>query len=271
MVRRRDAAHIRQGRPLLDAFLIMLFVAIVAALSSRALLLQQFDWGIYDTLLELLPLPDNIDIPLVIAIDERSLASVGPWPWRRSAYAKAVNTLTHAGVERIGIDILMTDGLMTDGLTTKGQLTEAQTTEGNQNTETDDEQLAAAIAAAHSVYMPLAIDEQQSGGQLLEVLPGTRFIEAGAHLGHVHLEADDDGVVRGVYLWQGIDQPYWPHLALAMTGAKPGSHDESSEPSARSSANTHAQSHMSMANARSEYRLLKFVRGSGAVALCLSA
>ena len=255
MVRRRDAAHIRQGRPLLDAFLIMLFVAIVAALSSRTLLLQQFDWGIYDTLLELLPLPDNIDIPLVIAIDERSLASVGPWPWRRSAYAKAVNTLTLAGVERIGIDILMTDGLMT----------EAQTTEGNQNTETDDEQLAAAIAAAHSVYMPLAIDEQQSGGQLLEVLPGTRFIEAGAHLGHVHLEADDDGVVRGVYLWQGIDQPYWPHLALAMTGAKPGSHGESSEPSARSSASTHARRHMSMANARSEYRLLKFVRGSGAL------
>ena len=192
MVRRKDAVRIRQGRPLLDAFLIMLFVATVAARSSHALLLQQFDWGIYDTLLELLPLPDNIDIPLVIAIDVGSLASVGPWPRRRSAYAKAVNTLTHAGVERIGIDILMTDGLMTDGL-----MTEAQTTEGNQNTGTDDEQLAAAIAAAHSVYMPLAIDEQQSGGQLLEVLPGTRFIEAGAHLGHVHLEADDDGVVRG--------------------------------------------------------------------------
>ena len=264
--RREDAVRIRHGRPLLDAFLILLFVAIVAGTCSRTALLQQFDWGIYDTLLDLLPLPASRDVPLVIGIDERSLAGIGPWPWPRRVYAQAVQTLTRAGVQRIGIDVLMTEGLITDELMTQASVPGLQSPDSSEqnalrDAAANDALLAKAIRAAPHVYMPLAIDEQQSGGQLIEVLPAPAFIAAGARLGHVHLEADDDGVVRGVYLWQGIDAPHWPHLALAMTGAQPGSHTLD----AASRAMANAQPLMSMANTRSQYRLLRFVRGRGAL------
>jgi len=43
---------------------------------------------------------------VIIAIDEASLAEVGPWPWKRRIHAKLVHALTRAGVKQIAFDVL---------------------------------------------------------------------------------------------------------------------------------------------------------------------
>ena len=218
------------GRPLRDALVIALLIALAAAVASQQRLLERFDWAVYDGVLDLIPLR-AVAPPVVVAIDERSIDSIGPWPWPREVYATALHRLHAAGATRIGIDVLMTAGADTRG----------------------DAALAAAIAEVGEVYMPVVIDEQRANGQLLEVLPAAAFLDAGVKLGHVHVEASDDGVVRGVYLWQGIDHAHWPHLALALaTGAAP-------HPAAAEAAP------MSLANARSDFVLLRFSPRTGAI------
>ncbi len=220
------------GRPLRDALFIALFIALAAALASQQRLLEGFDWAVYDGVLDLIPLPATAP-PLVVAIDERSIEAIGPWPWPRRVYAGALRRLHDLGAERIAIDVLMTAGPPAAAA--------------------DDAVLAAAIAEVGEVYMPVVIDEQQASGQLLEVLPAAVLLDAGAKLGHVHVEASDDGVVRGVYLWQGIDHAHWPHLALALaTAATPRPRDDADAP-------------MSLANVRSDFVLLRFAPHTGAI------
>jgi CHASE2 domain-containing sensor protein len=43
---------------------------------------------------------------VIVAIDEASLAQIGPWPWRRRVHADLVDALTRAGVRQIAFDIL---------------------------------------------------------------------------------------------------------------------------------------------------------------------
>ncbi|MEO7178402.1 MAG: CHASE2 domain-containing protein [Allosphingosinicella sp.] len=43
---------------------------------------------------------------VLIAIDERSLAQVGPWPWPRSVYARVLDALARQGVQRVAFDIV---------------------------------------------------------------------------------------------------------------------------------------------------------------------
>ena len=72
------------------------------------------------------------------------------------------------------------------------------------------------LAATPDLALPIVIDALSSAGQLLEVLPLPEFLDATKALGHVHTELDDDGISRGVHLFQGIGEPHWPHLALAL-------------------------------------------------------
>src|SRR4051794_40280623 len=45
----------------------------------------------------------------VVAIDERSIASLGAWPWRRSLHARAVDRLRADGVRSIVYDVQFTE------------------------------------------------------------------------------------------------------------------------------------------------------------------
>lgn len=48
-------------------------------------------------------------VPVIIDIDEKSLAALGQWPWSRSVMAELVKKLTDAGVAAIGLDILQSE------------------------------------------------------------------------------------------------------------------------------------------------------------------
>ncbi len=54
-------------------------------------------------------------------------------------------------------------------------------------------------------------------GKGLQAAPPLALLarEAGA-LGHIHIELDDDGVARSVFLKEGIQGQWWPHFSLAL-------------------------------------------------------
>ncbi|UQZ90003.1 adenylate/guanylate cyclase domain-containing protein [Deltaproteobacteria bacterium Smac51] len=90
--------------PLLIAGII---VAVFAAYIGRSQLMVLADAKIYDTWMHFQKEVPLSDIPVVIDIDERSLAQYGQWPWPRYLLADLVDKLRQKGVAAIGLDILL--------------------------------------------------------------------------------------------------------------------------------------------------------------------
>lgn len=149
-----------------------------------------FDWG-----QKTIPRHTPQDV-VIVAIDESSLSSLGRWPWPRRLHAQTISKLKADGASAIGVDILFS--------------------EPQQDDAAGDKLLSDAIAAAGNVVLPVAIENIRSNGQLIESLPIPMLAEAAANTGRVHAEMDPDNVVRSIWLWAGLGQPFWPHFAQAM-------------------------------------------------------
>jgi CHASE2 domain-containing sensor protein/signal transduction histidine kinase len=136
--------------------------------------------------------PDTI----IISIDEKSLNSIGQWPWRRAIHAQLIDKLREYKTSLIAFDILFTepDTLHPD----------------------DDAILARAIQRAGNVVLPLHINPLSYDKTLSEILPLPELTNAVRALGHVHVELDEDGLARGIHLNAGVGDNYWSSLSLAM-------------------------------------------------------
>src|SRR5688500_10393348 len=92
-------------------------VLIALAAASVVTLLHLFgvtwraDAWMYDTLV---PSPVADDRILVVAIDEKSLAELGRWPWSRRIHADLIARLNTAGVRGIAMDILLSEPALFD-------------------------------------------------------------------------------------------------------------------------------------------------------------
>ena len=93
-----------------------LFTALVGLCGGLAMLalyvlqpvaLQRLDLRIYDALLPLRRQSEPSPVPLVIDIDEESLARYGQWPWPRYLVADLVDRLAQNGAASIGLDIML--------------------------------------------------------------------------------------------------------------------------------------------------------------------
>lgn len=153
----------------------------------------------HDTLLRLYPDDASAEL-LIVGIDEHSLHEYGPWPWSRVLQARLLEALADAGPEAVLVDVV------------HAGRTEAAA----------DAALARAAARLPLLGLPILIDAMATGRPLVEVLPYPDLLDQADVLGHVHVEMDPDAVVRGTYLWQGIGEARWPHLALAIAAAVRG-------------------------------------------------
>lgn len=141
--------------------------------------------------------PPSEDI-VIVAIDEPSMAAIGRWPWRRALHAELLRRIAADSPRCIGLDLLLT--------------------EPDQEHPRDDAVLAAGIADAGCVVLPMALQSRGSQSQS-ELLPVPLLADAAAAIGHAHLSIDEDGVVRSVYLREGFAGRAWPHFALALQQA----------------------------------------------------
>jgi CHASE2 domain-containing sensor protein/signal transduction histidine kinase len=172
--------------------LVMLLLTSLLAASNW---LWRWDRLLYDLQMGFMSRPASEDI-IIVAVDEKSLDTLGRWPWSRGIHAKLVDRLTQAGAKAIVLDILFA--------------------EPDRNDPESDNQLIQSIAASERVFLPVILEEHRLGGMLVESMPLPALSNVAAGLGHVHMELEADGIARGVFLYEGLGQAYWPHLMQSV-------------------------------------------------------
>lgn len=130
---------------------------------------------------------------LLIAIDEKSLAALGRWPWSRQQHAKLIQTLHQGGATAIGLDVVFS--------------------ESNQADPDGDAALAQAIAEHGVVLLPIptqgAFDDPETIAHMASLWPAAKFV-------HSEINADPDGVVRIIHRWMDGGGRALPALPLAL-------------------------------------------------------
>lgn len=135
------------------------------------------------------PAPPGV---VIVAIDQISLQELGRWPWPRRVHAELLQQICRASPKAVALDIAFNET--------------GDDPAGNQA-------LAKALRACGNVSLPVVMESSRLGGQLLESPPIPLLAQSAAGLGRVSVRLDDDGVARGVDLWEGVGTAGWPLLA----------------------------------------------------------
>lgn len=172
---------------------LLLFAAVAGALGSLNGL-GRVDALIADRLMAWSGRAVPTDI-VIVGIDDASLAALGRWPWRRETHARLLDALSAAGPRAIGLDLMFSEP-----------------------EPAGDAVLAAAMRRNGRVVLPVRMAPLQSGDAMVS-LPVPALAAQAAALGHLHLELDDDGVVRTIFLREGFGAVLWDHFTLALLRA----------------------------------------------------
>ncbi len=174
--------------------MLLVFACAFVLLSYHQRWFESLDGVLYDLQIALISAPMQEDI-VIVAIDDASLYAYGPWPWPRSLQADLLRRINAHHPSVVALDIIY-----------------AGTTD-------DDSSLVQAASEVDELALPMMIDTLGQGRQHIEVLPFSDLIDVTDKLGHVHVELDEDAIVRGTYLYQGVGTASWPHLMQEIAGA----------------------------------------------------
>ncbi|MCB1915208.1 MAG: CHASE2 domain-containing protein [Rhodocyclaceae bacterium] len=164
--------------------------ALIAAAVVQFGWLWRIDQVFYDAVLANIERQVDEDL-LIVAIDEKSLAELGRWPWPRAVHGRLIERLRSAGSGPIALDVIFAEP---DRLDPQG-----------------DRVLVDALRTHGRVVLPVP----PSAGLGVSGRDGLFFGDA-ASIGHVHVEFDPDGIVRSTYLWERQGARTIPQLALAL-------------------------------------------------------
>lgn len=170
-----------------------LLAGVIALGCSRSL--EHIDLALTDQLARLSRQEVSPDI-VIVAIDDKSLTEIGRWPWRRAFHAALLDRITAAGPRAVGLDLIMV--------------------EPGRDHAVDDTLLGEAIARNGKVVLPLLLMDRHGTGQLTRTDPASELASAAAAIGHVHLEIDNDGIVRSTFLREGDGAQWWEQFAVAL-------------------------------------------------------
>ncbi|PSJ57978.1 CHASE2 domain-containing protein [Kumtagia ephedrae] len=152
-------------------------VAVLVFAASLASAWRLVELKIFDHFSTLAPPPLSPDSPIIVAIDEPSMAEIGQrWPWPRDLHARLVTALRAAGAEAIGLDIIFSEP----------------------STAAGDHALTAALGPDVVLAADETVIRTPQADQLIRVEPLAAFTASGARSGIVSISLDGDGVVRRV-------------------------------------------------------------------------
>ncbi len=188
--------------------ILTLLLILAGALLGHARGLGRPDQTLYDAALNLMPRAPSPAI-VIVAIDDKSLAEIGRWPWPRTVHAALLDRLAAAAPKAIGLDLILSEP--------------EPAGPGNPG----DAALERALRQAGRVVLPVAMQprSQDAGREWRAALPVPALAAAAGALGHIHMEIDQDGIARSVFLREGLGSADaaahgaaagWPHFALAL-------------------------------------------------------
>jgi CHASE2 domain-containing sensor protein/signal transduction histidine kinase len=156
---------------------------------------------LYDTVQRAAPRPAGEGI-LIVAIDNRSLAELGRWPWPREHHVALVRALGQANVRAIGYDVLFLEAYGIPGV---------------------DAALGEALEAGPPAVLPHLIEVPGSNGRPSDLVEPVPEIARGARaLAHVVTRPDRDGVVRGVDRLEDAEGRRFLHISEALAAIAAG-------------------------------------------------
>lgn len=186
-------------RTLIEWLVVGLGLSLLVAWLALGSPTRRADNWIYDVLLGLSPGRSSEEV-VVVAIDNRSIQTLGRWPWSRTLHAQALDRLTEAGAASVGYDVLFPEP------------------------EADaDPALAQALTGNGRTWLAELLQEPGDNGAAFGVVePIPELAAAAAGLGHVDLTPDPDGVVRRLPLFMAAGDRTWPHMTAQMRMATGG-------------------------------------------------
>jgi adenylate cyclase len=205
---------------------------------SHPSLLTQLDRRLYDGMVRAVPLAPATGRVVIVDIDERSLAAIGQWPWRRDVIGRLIDELRDLGASVVALDMMFAEPDRFDR--TSGEMAPV---------DSADAQLAAAIRRGQVVLgyaftfgsspavaepcvahpLPIATVQARNGSADSPAFHATGAVcnlplltGAAAASGFLNAAADPDGLLRRVPLLIEHDGRMYPNLALAAVTAATG-------------------------------------------------
>ncbi|MFW5499535.1 MULTISPECIES: CHASE2 domain-containing protein [unclassified Maridesulfovibrio] len=239
-----------------DSFFLLLTGLTISFLTASLYIFQppilQFvDYKIYDQLMRSSPVGTKTNIPVIVDIDDESLAELGQWPWPRYRMALLLAKIQQSGALSTGLDILIGEPDRTSPATIKKSLHEELGVEVNfkglpQGLMDNDLVLADVLERGRFVLgfyfdfleeqtpslndqpcfvkpLPIAQIKAKGAPPLKDLTLSARdaicplpvLAKASPLCGFYNSITDYDGVVRRVPLIITMDGKQYPSLALA--------------------------------------------------------
>ena len=183
-----------KGTKLVSILLAFLSTFIVIALYfNQNQFLEAFEAKSYDLRFKNLRgvVPPSPEIG-IIAIDNKSIAELGRFPWSRGQYVRLLERLSAAGAKVVLFDVIFSET----------------------ETRAIDKSLAAAVKKAGNVGLAVAYDFDGNFNVLSSTHTLAEIEQNAAGLGHINLTPEDDGVVRRNQMYVEVDGKKMPSLGL---------------------------------------------------------
>jgi CHASE2 domain-containing sensor protein len=227
----KPSAPPRRRLVFLSGVVPMLFTALLTV--YRPPFFARLEDATYDTVLRSAPMHEPSGRVAIVDIDERSLASVGQWPWRRDVVGRLITSLHASGAAVIAIDVIFAETDRYDG--SNGDRRDASGL-------SPDQALAAVLrdngvvlgygltfdaggpSASRCILHPLPLavlrppgeDESDPFFHATGAVCNLPVLGASARSGFLNAAPDTDGILRRAPLVAELDGRMYPSLALAI-------------------------------------------------------
>jgi len=214
----------------------LLLWSLVPTLLAAGLSLSRPEWvgglehSVYDTMLRSVPAHPSSGQIIIVDIDERSLAEVGQWPWRRDVMAQLIGRLRDRGASIVALDIIFAeaDRYETSGVSSDEVLADAlragRVVLGY--ALTFDRADRPSECVQHSLGLPIVRRLAESPDTDAPYFRATQAIcnlpvltTAASGSGFLNAAPDPDGILRRAPLLMELNGRVYPSLAVAVVAA----------------------------------------------------
>jgi CHASE2 domain-containing sensor protein len=205
-------------------------VLVITVLGAfRPVFLARLDNSVYDVLLRSTRTHTPGAHVAIIDVDDRSLSTIGQWPWRRDEIGRLIAGLRNAGASAIALDIIFAEpdraGETADAALA-GALREQRVVLGYGLTF-DTASRARTPCVLHPVGIAIVRPADETTHEPLFHATGAvcnlpLLSEAASASGFLNAAPDPDGILRRAPLLAELDGRVYPGLALAAVAAATG-------------------------------------------------
>ena len=199
---------------------------LITALSlTRPAPLLGLEHLVYDTLVRWTPPHDPSGKVVIVDIDEKSLASVGQWPWRRDVVGRLIDRLREHGAATVALDIMFPESEREDGTGRSSDSRLAESLRRGRVTvgyalQFDAARESLKPCVRHALGLPIIRGPAAAGGDPFFVATSAvcnieTLTSAAETSGFLNAAPDADGILRRAPLLMQYGDRIYPALSLA--------------------------------------------------------